>query len=93
MPRKVSRGAWKLYWKFVAKRHDWRPKDFRKLYEGFGFLSRAGNHDVYYHPNQPGIPLATVGRHNYLARGYADDAVARIEMLITLEGLTQENTR
>jgi hypothetical protein len=91
--RNVSKAAWKIYERMKATKAGWGQRDFRTLYEGFGFHSREGRDVVYYHPDHAEIRIAMVGRHDELSKAYADDALKRIAQLIVLEGLTRENTR
>jgi hypothetical protein len=63
----------------------WGQNDLRRLYEGFGFVSREGSkHTIYKHPSYPFL-RATVARHNKLAVGYIQDAVKLIDKLKELE--------
>ena len=64
---------------------DWGQRDFRSLYEGFGFKrTEKGGHTVYHHPDYPWI-LATVARHNRLAPMYARQAIEKSERLKQLQ--------
>src|SRR5436190_1819234 len=77
--------AERLYQRMVQTRHGWGQKDFRRLYRGFGFDEQAGKkHTLYQHPDYPHL-IATVGRHNELSAGYADDAVRIIGELKKLQ--------
>ena len=59
----------------------WGQDDFKKLYEGFGFKKREGKkHTIYVHPDFPQL-RDTIARHDSLANGYAESAVATIDEL------------
>ena len=63
---------------------DWKPRDFRILYTGFGFEEEEGaNHTLYTHPIHK--IMATVARHTPLATGYAATAVKNIDKVLSLE--------
>lgn len=77
--------AQRLLDRMRATKHGWKPRDFRRLYEGFGFeRHEGGGHTIYQHPDYPML-VATVARHQTLATGYAVDAVKLIDLLTELQ--------
>ena len=58
----------------------WSQKDFRLLFEGFGFIRKGTKHDIYIHPDYPMI-RASVPRHNKLKEWVASKAVKAIDAL------------
>jgi hypothetical protein len=92
--RKVPKDAWRLLERMRYRRNEWGQADFATLFEGFKFKWReGGKHRLYYLEEYPDIKPVSIGRHNELAKGYATDAVRRIDELIARERLTEENTR
>ena len=68
-----------------ATQSGWKPRDFQRLYEGFGFQKEeGGNHTRYQHCKYRHL-IATVGRHPRLTPGYANDAVELIDCLKQLQ--------
>lgn len=66
------------------RRGGWGEDDFDRLYRSFGFreITRPrAPHRVYVHPEYPDL-RATVGRHRFLAKGYATTAIRLIETLL-----------
>ena len=83
--------AQKIFERMQRTRSGWGQDDFRRLYRGFGFVEEeGGSHRLYSHP-QHGHLRATVGRHNELAKGYADTAVRLIEELKRLQDEEQSH--
>lgn len=77
--------AEKLLLRMQRTRVGWGQNDFDRLYRGFGFeVVEGANHRLYKHPSFPQL-RATVGRHDQLARGYADSAVKLIATLQEIE--------
>lgn len=67
---------------------DWKSKDLKKLYLGFGFEKREGRkHTMYIHPTFPELS-ATVTRHGGVAKGYISTAVKLIDRLKKRKGVT-----
>lgn len=81
----MSKRAQKLLEKMKRSLGGWGQDDFRTLYRGFGFEEVEGsNHRQYTHPKYPQLK-ATVGRHQSLAKGYAQTAIQLIEQLQALQ--------
>lgn len=67
--------------KMRRSKADWGLKDFRTVYNGYGFVeSEGGKHVRFIHPVYPELH-ATVSRGTSLAKGYAADAVKLIDRL------------
>lgn len=83
------RPAERLLARMRATKTGWKPRDFKRLYEGFGFVESAGaGHTRYQHPSYPRL-IATVGRHPVLTPGYAADAVRLIDLLKEIQALEE----
>lgn len=77
--------AEKLLQRMRQSKKGWKAKDFETLYLGFGFEKHeGGKHTHYIHPRYTDL-IATVGRHNELATGYAQTAVQLIAELLERE--------
>lgn len=76
--------AEKLLEEMRRTKDGWKPKDFERLFVGFGFKKKeGGNHTTYFY-KQYGM-IFQVARHNSLATGYAADAVKLIDRLKELK--------
>ncbi len=81
--------AEKLLARMRNSKGGWKPRDFKCLYEGFGFeLEEGSSHTIYVHPEY-GL-RATVARHKSLATGYAATAVKLIDALKAKEAELDE---
>jgi hypothetical protein len=77
--RKYSNGALKLLNKMRETKAGWSPLSYRRLFSGFGFLSReGGNHTIYWDPVEKSNRVQ-VPRHDELLAYVAEQAVAAIE--------------
>lgn len=75
----------KIFAKMRRTQSGWGQNDFRSVYLSFGFQMREGsNHTFYWHDKYPTL-TASVGRHDALARGYAEHAIKIIARLQELE--------
>lgn len=82
----------KLLDKMRLSLSDWSQDDFRKLYQGYGFICQErSKHTFYTHPDFPQL-TASVSRHNRLPKGYASDAVKIIDRLLVLRSETMRAT-
>ena len=82
--------AKRIFAKMQRTLSDWGQDDFDTLYKGFGFSCTEGSkHRLYFHDTYPEL-MATVGRHNSLAKGYARHAVTTIERLLELQAEENE---
>lgn len=62
----------------------WRPDDFVKLFQGFGFKRSGTNHDVYIHKKYKQL-RCTIPRHKPVKSVYAKQAISVITELKELE--------
>lgn len=87
----MSRKAIKILEKMRRNKSGWHPHHFQTLYEGFGFIMKAGRkHNTFIHPEYPQI-RDTIPRHDReLGRGYAKDAVKNIDLLLSFRGESEE---
>lgn len=82
MPSKAE----KLLAKLRQNKAGWRAKELKDLYEGFGFIIRAGgNHDVVTHPEYPQLRAALPRHATELTKAYANQALKNIEALLALQ--------
>ena len=72
--------AEKILARMRQTKHGWKPRDFKRLYTGFGFvLEESTKHTTYIH-DEYGI-ITQVARHRKLAPSYADDAVRFVDQV------------
>lgn len=76
--------AHKLLERMRVSKNNWKRNDLDSLLTGFGFIITHGSsHDIAKHPKHPEL-RATLPRHNFLAKGYVEQAIKLVDKLLEL---------
>ena len=76
--------AEKLLERMRQSKNGWKRADLDTLYSGFGFaISHGKSHDIIRHPEFPDL-RTVLPRHNYLAKGYVEQALKLVDRLLQL---------
>ena len=78
----MAHKAVKLLAKMRESKANWKFKDVRAVYRGFGFDERnaKGSHVIFYHPVHKEI-RATVPRHGEVPKQYIQDVIDNVDAL------------
>lgn len=87
----MSKKAWAILKRMQRTKAGFGQKDLETLYLGFGFdFEEGAKHRKYFHPKHHDL-ANRVGRHDRgLSKGYVDDAIDTIDILIKREGLSDK---
>lgn len=86
--------ALKLLERMRRSKTGWKRKDIDTLYLGFGFTITPGKkHDIVRHPEFPQARALrdVLPRHRDIAKGYVEDAAKRVDELLRLRKVKEND--